>query len=152
MVWWMWVLVGLALLALEILTPGGFYVLFFGLSAVAVGVLTVAGLAGPEWSQWLVFSAFSIASLALFRKPLMEKLALDRDPAGHQPGSMVGETAVLLGDLASGGVAKAEFRGSAWTVRGREGLALPAGSRCVVEHVEGLTLWVKREEGGRADA
>ena len=30
MEWWIWVVLGLALLLGEILTPGGFYLLFFG--------------------------------------------------------------------------------------------------------------------------
>lgn len=152
MTWWMWILAGLALLAVEALTPGGFFVLFFGLAAVAVGLLTLGGLAGPEWTQWLAFSALSISSLALFRKPLMQKLALDRPAPGHVPGSMTGETAVLLDELAPGGVAKAELRGTAWTVRSRDARALPAGTRCTVERVDGLTLWVRKEDGGSPDA
>ena len=28
--WWLWVLLGLGLLALEMATPGGFFALFFG--------------------------------------------------------------------------------------------------------------------------
>jgi len=34
MVWWLWVLLGLGLLTFEVLTPGGFFALFFGLAAL----------------------------------------------------------------------------------------------------------------------
>ena len=39
MAWWLWVLLGFALVLCELLTPGGFFFLFFGLGAVAVGAL-----------------------------------------------------------------------------------------------------------------
>jgi membrane protein implicated in regulation of membrane protease activity len=35
--WWIWVVLGLVLLIGEIVTPGGFYLLFFGIGAVVVG-------------------------------------------------------------------------------------------------------------------
>ena len=38
MAWWTWILFGLALLVVEMLTPGGLFALFFGLSALAVSV------------------------------------------------------------------------------------------------------------------
>ena len=37
--WWLWIVLGVVLLAAEILTPGGFYIFFFGASAICVGVL-----------------------------------------------------------------------------------------------------------------
>ena len=38
-------LIGLTFLGLELLTPGGFYVLFFGAGALLVGLVLGAGLA-----------------------------------------------------------------------------------------------------------
>ena len=65
--WWLWLLGGSALLVLEIITPGGFYVFFFGIGAIIVGLLAALGLAGPAWVQWLLFGAISVAALAIFR-------------------------------------------------------------------------------------
>ena len=45
MAWWLWLVLGLALLASEAFTPGTFFVFFFGLSAIAVG-LAVDSLVG----------------------------------------------------------------------------------------------------------
>ena len=44
MQWWIWVVAAVALLAVELLTPGGFYFLFFGVGALAAGALTLAGV------------------------------------------------------------------------------------------------------------
>src|SRR5262245_9659366 len=76
MAWWVWILVGLGLLGFEILTPGGFFVLFFGLGAIVVGALTGLGLTGPAWVQWLLFSLLSVGSLLLFRPRLGAVAAL----------------------------------------------------------------------------
>jgi membrane protein implicated in regulation of membrane protease activity len=72
MAWWVWVLVGLGLLGVEVLTPGGFFVLFFGLGALAVGVLVGLGAGGPAWLQLLLFSLLSTVTLVLFGRRMME--------------------------------------------------------------------------------
>ena len=37
MAWWHWIVVGLILIALEMAASGGFYVIFFGIAAIAIG-------------------------------------------------------------------------------------------------------------------
>jgi membrane protein implicated in regulation of membrane protease activity len=71
MYWWLWLVLGLVLLGLEIFTPGGFYVLFFGIGALVVGTLVGLGAGGPVWFQWLLFSALSVVSLLIFRPHLI---------------------------------------------------------------------------------
>jgi membrane protein implicated in regulation of membrane protease activity len=142
MTWWLWILVGLVLLGLEVLTPGGFFVLFFGLAAIVVGLLEGVGLGGPAWLQWLLFSLLSIGSLVLFRRRLVQRL---RTPDVAGVGGLVGDVAVLLEDLPPGAVGKAELRGTAWSVRHGGADTLARGRRCVVERVDGLTLHVRPE-------
>jgi hypothetical protein len=141
--WWLWILLGLALLGAEMLTPGGFYVLFFGAAALVVGALVAAGAGGSVAVQWLLFSLGSIVSLVVFRQRL---LALFRSPAsGQEVDSLAREVAVLTEDLPANGHGKAELRGTTWSVRNAEGRDLCRGQRCRVERVEGLTLWVRAQ-------
>lgn len=144
MIWWYWILLGLALLAVEILTPGGFYLLFFGLAALTVGVAVGVEWVGPVWFQWLLFSLLSVVSLLLFRGPLLAKIK-SHAPDDHPVDTMVGETAILLENLPTGGVGKAELRGTTWNVRNAGPLGLSKGQRSRVERVDGLTLWIKAE-------
>lgn len=144
MAWWIWILLGLGLLTLEMLTPGGFFVLFFGLSALVVGAAVGCGLSSTDWFQWLLFSALSIGSVFLFRGRLVAALkAREGGSVGIE--TLVGEVATLVDDLAPGSVGKAELRGTVWSVRTEEPRPLPRGQRCRVQRVEGLTLWVKAE-------
>ena len=144
MTWWLWIVLGLILLGLELSTPGGFFIAFFGAGALVVGLLTWSGLVGPVWLQCLLFSILSVVFLIFFRRPLLEWMKR-REPPQPAVDAIVGETATLTEDLAEGGVGKAELRGTSWSVRSREGRALPRGQRCRVEQVEGLTLWVRAE-------
>ncbi len=143
MPWWLWVLIGLGLLLLEMTTPGGFFAIFFGLGAVVVGALVGFGWGGPAWMQWLLFSVVSVVGLLLFRRPLMRMLKLGG--AARPVDALVGETAVVLEDVPPGSVGKAEMRGSSWNARTSGDAALTKGQRCRVERVEGLTLWIRRE-------
>ncbi len=140
MSWWLWTLLGIGLLVVEMVTPGGLFALFFGVGALCVAI--VAALDAPEIVQWLAFTAISLVLLATLRRTLQERLS-QRD--GKPVDSLVGEEVVLLGDLPAGGEGKAELRGVPWSARAASGTALRAGQRCRVERVDGLTLWVRAE-------
>ncbi|HJW68923.1 MAG TPA: NfeD family protein [Candidatus Binatia bacterium] len=137
MAWWVWLLVGLGLLGFEMLTPGGFFILFFGLGALVVGALAGLGLTEPVWLQWLLFSLLSVGSLLLFRRRLLAWL---QSPEATAVASPIGDVAVLLANLPPGAVGKAELRGTAWSVRHDGPETLARGRRCRVDRVDGLTL------------
>jgi membrane protein implicated in regulation of membrane protease activity len=140
MSWWIWVLFGIALLVVEMLTPGGLFALFFGVGALATSAAALAG--APATIQWLTFTAISLVLLATLRRTLKDRL-------GKSPSlpidTLVGEDVVLLGEIPAGGEGQAELRGVPWKARVASGIPLRAGQRCKVERVEGLTLWVRAE-------
>jgi inner membrane protein len=140
--WWLWILLGFLLLLAELVTPGGFYILFFGLGAIAVGLLAAFESAGPTWFQFVLFSIISVLSLLFFRKKLLE---LTRGPSTDRVDTYIGETAVALEDISVNGIGKAEMRGTPWNTRNLSGRPLTRGERCKVERVEGLTLFVRAE-------
>ena len=141
MPWWIWFASGLVLLLIEMITPGGFFFLFFGVAGLVVGLLSALGV-GPDWVLWLLFSAMSVTSLLLFRGPLLRRIKGGQD-GGRAVDSLVGAVAVLTEDLAGNGVGKAELRGTVWNVQNADGEALASGRRCVVVRVEGLKLLVR---------
>ncbi len=139
MEWWVWLLLGLVLFLGEVVTPGGFYMIFFGVGALVVGVLAGFDLAGPLWFQWILFSVVSIVALWLFRERLVE---MTRPQNRKEVDSLVGETAVVLEEIPPGAIGKAELRGTPWSARNIGGRPLAKGERSKVERVEGLMLWV----------
>jgi membrane protein implicated in regulation of membrane protease activity len=64
--WWIWILLGLLLCVAELTTPGGFYILFFGIGAVIVGILVGFQAAGPPLvSIYPILRRLGALSLAL---------------------------------------------------------------------------------------
>ena len=142
--WWMWALAGLILLGAELMTPGGFFMLFFGLAALAEALLVGLGAGGPLWAQIACFSVLSVISLLGFRKKLMDRF---KPPAGMELGmaDVVGGIVLAQGDIAPGAVGKAEFRGTIWQVRNSGAAAIAKDIRCRIGKVEGLMLHISPE-------
>jgi inner membrane protein len=140
--WWSWILLGLGLLVVEMVTPGGLFALFFGLSALLVAGLGAAGL-GPPWLQWLLFAALGVVGVVLLRRRIQERLIARRILVD----SLVGDVAIPVQDLPGGGTGRAELRGTTWTARNAGEAPVSRGQRCRVERVEkeGLTLWIRPE-------
>lgn len=148
--WWLWVIAGLALLAVEMLIPGLIVFLFFGAAALVLGLLEGLGIAGPIWFQWVLFSLLSVVSLMTLRGRMLARL---HRRTASEPGidTLDGQIVVLLTDLTPGQPAKAELRGASWSAVGTRGETLPKGARCIVETVEGLTLHIRAAEGAQPE-
>jgi inner membrane protein len=93
---------------------GGFYIIFFGVGAVIVGILAGLNAAGPLWSQFILFSTLSVLTLWLFRKRLLQ---LTQGERRENVDSLVGETAVATEEIHLNRVGKAELRGKSWNAR-----------------------------------
>ena len=144
MLWWHWLLLGVVLIALEMAASGGFYIIFFGVAAVIVALLSLAELAGPLWFQLLLFSALSVASLLFFRNPIMRRLNLEGGAADLD--TLTGQTCSVLEPMPPGGNGRVELRGTTWSARNLGTTPLSNGARCTVIRSERLTLLVKAEE------
>jgi membrane protein implicated in regulation of membrane protease activity len=142
MEWWTWILLGLLLLLAEIVTPGGFYFVFFGTGAVLVGVLAGLGAGGPLWFQFILFPVISLLTLWFFRESLLQ---LTSSGARDNIDSLVGEVAVAADEIAVNAIGKAEMRGTSWSARNIGAKPLARGERARVERVEGLTIFVRAE-------
>jgi membrane protein implicated in regulation of membrane protease activity len=142
MSWWHWLVLGLILVLLEMAASGGFYVIFFGIAAIAISALHLFDVAGPIWFQLLLFSALSIGALLLFRGPLL-RLMQPESPADRD--SPVGEIAVPLEDISPGAVGRAELRGAVWSARNGSAATVARGERCRVVKVDRLMIVLESE-------
>jgi len=143
MLWWHWLIIGAVLVAAELAASGGFYVIFFGIAALAISGLRLVDAAGPLWVQLILFSGLSIASLLLFRSPLLKMMKLDAP--GRDVDTLVGDPATPLDDIAVGAVGRAELRGAVWSARNHDDAPLVRGQRCTVVDVDRLMISIKAE-------
>ena len=143
MVWWSWVLFGLVLCLGELLTPGGFVILFFGASAIGIGILELVGLVNTPWLQWLLFSVLSILALLALRRPLKERFQSKKPD--HLSDNVSGETAAAIKDIPAGSIGQVELRGTNWRAQNIGANTINKGDKCRVDAVEGVTLKVTNQ-------
>lgn len=137
---WGWIIFGLVLLGLEILAPGTFF-LWFGLSAMAIGAVSL--LLGPDHSVWvwqfqlLVFLGLSLLT-AYFGRRLMANRGWDHSEIpnlNERADTLVGRQAVLIEPIKTGR-GRAKIGDTVWQVSGEE---LKAGTEVkVVGHRDGV--------------
>ena len=139
MEWWLWLAGGLALVVFELVTPSGFFIIFFGLGALTVGLLAGTGVVNTVWIQWLLFSILSVVYLVGFRGRLQARIQIPPPP---NIDSLIGVLAIVQERLTPGVVGKVEVRGSSWSARNTSNVTLDPGQRARVAAVDGLTLTV----------
>ena len=128
----------------ELLTPGGFYLIFFGVGALAVGAIRLVGFGPSFLVEGLLFVVISILALALFRRPLMERFRTQLTP---QPpvDTFIGEAALAVEEIPANGIGKVELRGTTWSAQNIGPETIPKSARCLVERVEGLMFIVRAQ-------
>jgi inner membrane protein len=142
MPWWCWLILAVIALAVEMFVlDAQFYLVFFGISAGAMGMLALLGVGMPEWTQWLVFSILAVITMVSFRQRLYSMV---RSRTGHV------EERLTLGDhvtvpvrLEPAQTCRVDYRGSSWTVRNVDERAIEAGREAVIARVDGLILLVR---------
>jgi len=132
-----WFLIGILLFVLEMMTPGGLVMLFFGIGAVAAAVVQLV-FSVPFWVQGLVFAIVSTVTLFLFRKPCLEKFMA---PSAGTENEFVGKTARVVNPITPELPGKVEFNGSFWTASAD--VAIPVGDTVEIVFQTNLTLKVK---------
>ena len=139
MSWWIWVLGGFLLLALE-MGSATMHVGVFAVGAFVVAILDAVGVELPIWGQFLVFASVSLLGFFFLRPWIVRKLNLHKTKPVDQ---IAGEQAVALDDIAPASRGRAELRGATWSATNIGNTPLARGQRCVVDRVDGLNLLVR---------
>jgi membrane protein implicated in regulation of membrane protease activity len=139
---WSWWVLGLVLLAAELIVPGVFLV-WIGLAAIIVGALSLALWEEPFWAwqlQLLLFAALAVITVVLGRRYVYRNDKPSDQPFLNQRGaSLVGRTATLHEPIAEGR-GRIRLDDTFWSVMGPD---LPAGTRVKVVASNGRDLTVE---------
>ncbi|HER19727.1 MAG TPA: NfeD family protein [Chromatiales bacterium] len=137
--YWHWLVLGLALMALEMLAPSTFF-LWMGLAAMTVGGLLWLV---PDLSlqlQIILFAVLSIVAIGLGRRYLKRHpVETDRPTLNVRGAQGVGRVLTLDAPIVNG-VGRVRMDDTLWKVLGPD---LPAGTRIEVIGVEGTSLRVR---------
>jgi membrane protein implicated in regulation of membrane protease activity len=136
---WIWLVLGLGLMALELLAPGSFFMFILGLAGLMVGILGVVGLSQSLLHQTVIFSVTAVLLWIGFGKRLRNGTRRSK----NEPGQLVGKRIVVQGDLPSAAHGTGELFGSPWRVLNVGDVMIADGAEAEVVGEEGVTLKVK---------
>jgi len=135
---WVWVIAGVALLALELLVPGGF-LLWLGVAGIITGL--AAFFQPIDWPfQFLIFGGLSIVLIVAWMRYFKGRdQESDRPMLNRRAEVFIGHEAVLNEPIRDG-FGRLSLGDSIWRIAGPD---LPAGHRVRVVSAEGAVLRVE---------
>lgn len=138
LLYWHWWILGIALLILETLAPGAFF-LWMGISAGVVGLLLFLFPATPWEIQLLVFAVGSVAAVVLWRHYRKDHEIQSDVPNLNRRGEQyVGRVFHLDAPIVNG-FGKLHVDDSTWKIEGDD---CPTGTKVKVVGVDGVILKV----------
>lgn len=142
---WNWFIAGVLLMSLETLIPGVHF-LWFGLSAVVVGilvfVLTAAGLSEALSLPWqlVLFAVISVATVFWVRRFANAQDVASEDKDLNQRGAQYLGRVVVVEDDISGGRGRVRVGDTLWMAMGADA---PKGSRVRITGANGTVFLVE---------
>ena len=140
---WMWGVLGLVLLAIEMAT-GTVYVLWFGISALCVAIATWLFPNIPVAIQFAIFAALSIGSLAIWK--LNYKKTETHSRVGQAQGEEIGRVGTVIAACSPSQNGKIQFTQGLMGSREWPAIAnetITEGTQARVVAVEGNTLRIQ---------
>ncbi len=139
--YWWWVL-ALLLIAGEVLAPG-FFLLWIGIAAAVMGIVTWVLPGFGVLAQAVMFVILAFAACALYWKFIRQRLSRGDDPVAatlsRRGEQMIGQRYVLVEAIVNGR-GKARVGDGQWLVAGPD---LPVGAEVEVVGVDGALLKVR---------
>jgi membrane protein implicated in regulation of membrane protease activity len=136
---WIWLVLGLGLMVLELLAPGSFFMFILGLAGLMVGILGLVGLSESLLPQTVIFSVTAV----LLWIGLGKRLQNVSRRSKNEPGQLVGKRIVVRGDLPPATHGAGELFGSSWRVLNVGEVIIVDGAEAEIIGEEGVTLKVK---------
>ncbi|MFP9468576.1 NfeD family protein [Pectobacterium brasiliense] len=136
---WFWLSLGGLLLAAEMLGASG-YLLWSGLSAVLVGLLTWVMPMGWPW-QGTIFAILTIVTALLWWYWLRKRTLSRPQSTLNQRGQQLIGLRATLTDPVVNGFGRVNIGDSSWRVKSEQDL--PVGTHVEVIAIDGITLHVR---------
>jgi inner membrane protein len=138
---YLWWIVALVLIIIEVIMPG-YFMLWIGIGAAVTGVLVFALPGLPMIVQVIAFAVLAFASCAAYwygLRPTLQRNEPGDERLNRRAEQLIGNRYVLIEAIVNGR-GRARVGDGQWMVSGPD---LPLGSTVEVVSVEGTTLKVK---------
>ena len=138
-IYWHWLILAVALIILEILMPGAYF-LWMGVSAAAVGCAMFIFPEMPWLTQILIFAALSVITVVIYKTHQKKNPIVTDEPALNRRGEQYIGRTVILTEAIVNGVGKTKVDDSTWKVTGAD---MEMGVTVRVVAVDGTTFKVE---------
>ena len=144
--WIVWLILAAIFIGIEVLTPG-FFLLWFGIGALAAMILSLLGISSLA-AQIITFLIVSVALLVASRTIFERFLPLSSSARSLKTNveTMIGQVGTVV-EPSRGALHEAAVKvyGSTWTAFPIEGeKPLTEGETVAVERIEGNSIYVRR--------
>jgi membrane protein implicated in regulation of membrane protease activity len=141
----LWLLAGVLLIGLELLTPG-FVVIFFGIGALLTGLLSllIPGLSASVLLQFLIWGGSSLLSLFALRR-FFKRTFRGKEIEDNGQDEFVGQTAQVTEAITQKKPGRVSFQGTTWKAVTYDS-DLTAGDSVEIMKKDNLTLIVSKRE------
>lgn len=136
--WYVWLILFLVFLGLEIMTTGVFFFICFSTGALFAMLFSLLGASFQV--ELIVFCVISLASILLIR-PLFKKYIAKRKTETNVD-SLIGAKAIVIEDIKVNDMGKIKVEGEIWLAVSKEDIS--KGETVTVESVDGTKLVVKK--------
>ena len=135
---WFWVAVTIICVVIESLTLS-LTTIWFGISAFVMVFIAFTPLPFPI--QMLVFVIIALV-LLIFTRPVV-KQRLNQKKIATNYERIIGQIAVVTKRIAALEKGSVKINGMEWTAAVKEDVVLEEGSKCIIEEIAGVTVYVK---------
>ena len=138
-IYWHWLILAVALIILEILMPGAYF-LWMGISAAAVGGAMFIFPEMPLLIQILIFAVLSVITVMIYKTHKRKNPVVTDEPALNRRGEQYIGRNFTLSEPIVNGMGKVKVDDSTWKVTG---IDMDAGATVRVVAVDGTTFKVE---------
>lgn len=138
-IYWHWLILAIALIILEILLPGAYF-LWLGISAAAVGGAMFIFPEMPLLTQIIIFAVLSVITVMIYKTHKKKNPVITDEPALNRRGEQYIGRSFTLSEPIVNGMGKVKVDDSTWKVTGAD---MEAGATVRVVAVDGTTFMVE---------
>ena len=135
---WVWVAVTIICVVIESLTLS-LTTIWFGISAFVMVFLAFTPLPFP--AQLFIFVVLALVLLIFTRPVVKQKLNQKKIATNYE--RIIGQIAVVTRKITALDKGSVKINGMEWTAAVREDIVLEEGSKCIIEEIAGVTVYVK---------
>ena len=136
---WVWVAITIICIVIESLTLS-LTTIWFGISAFVMVFLAFTPLPFP--AQLFIFVVLAFVLLIFTRPIVKQKLSQKKIATNYE--RVIGQIALVTKKITALEKGSIKINGMEWTAAVKEDITLEEGSKCIIEEIAGVTVYVNK--------